>query len=149
VDPEEPAGGAIQIVDSNELPWQCPPPESDVPPGIVVRRLRRHPVSGDTTWIAAVVPGWCEQRAEVHDTIEECLMLRGDILLGRRGVMGPGAYFWRPPGVEHGPMFTINGAMFLFRSKGGRLATTHVPMSGWQEMVARYRATRPYFTGKA
>jgi hypothetical protein len=60
------------------------------------------------------------------DTIEECFMLKGDILLGQRGVMGPGYYFWRPPHVEHGPMYTINPGMFFFRSKGGSLSTLHV-----------------------
>jgi hypothetical protein len=50
-------------------------------------------------------------------------MLRGDILLGHRGAMEPGSYFWRPANVEHGPMFSLNGGTFFFRSKGGNLAT--------------------------
>jgi hypothetical protein len=145
IEPEETTGGDLAIIDSNDMPWTSPPVDGPVPQGIVVKRLRIAPVSGDVSWVAAVVPGWRESRAEVHDTIEECLMLKGDILLGRRGVMGPGSYFWRPPQVEHGPMFSLNGGLFFFRSKGGRLSTRHVPVPEWAEMVARYTATQPYF----
>jgi hypothetical protein len=147
-EPEHTPGDDLSIVDSNEMPWTSPPVGGPVPQGIVVKRLRIAPGSGDVSWVAAVVPGWRESRAEVHETIEECLMLKGDILLGRRGVMGPGSYFWRPPRVEHGPMFSLNGGLFFFRSKGGGLTTRHVPVPEWEEMVARYKGTQPYF-GKA
>ena len=145
IEPEDAPGGDLAIVDSNDMPWTSPPADGPVPQGIVVKRLRIAPGTGDVSWVAAVVPGWRESRAEVHETIEECLMLKGDILLGRRGVMGPGSYFWRPPRVEHGPMFSLNGGLFFFRSKGGGLTTRHVPVPEWEEMVARYKATQPYF----
>jgi hypothetical protein len=86
VEPEKPKGGEVEVIDPSSMGWVNSPPA--VPPGIVVKRFRKHPVSGDVTWIAAVVPGWREERAEIHDTIEECFMLKGDILLGRLGVMG-------------------------------------------------------------
>jgi hypothetical protein len=146
VDPEEEAGGEIEVVDSNGMKFMSSNSES-IPAGIVVKRLRTHPRSGDMTWVAAVVPGWKEHRAEIHDTVEECLMLRGDILLGHRGVMEPGSYFWRPANVEHGPMFSLNGGVFFFRSKGGNLRTTHVAVPGWEQMVEDYAAREPYFTG--
>ena len=148
VEPEHAPEGDLAIIDSNDRPWTSPPVDGPVPQGIVVKRLRIAPGSGDVSWVAAVVPGWRESRAEVHESIEECLMLKGDILLGRRGVMGPGSYFWRPPRVEHGPMFSLNGGLFFFRSKGGGLTTRHEPVPEWEEMVARYKATQPYF-GKA
>lgn len=147
VEPEEEPRREIEIQDSNEMAWVSPPPDGAVPQGIVVKRLRYHPVTRDCTWVAAVVPGWRESRAEIHDTIEECLMLRGDILLGTRGVMRPGSYFWRPPNVEHGPMYTLNGGTFYFRSKGGSLSTVHVPVPGWEEQVAAYKAREPYYLG--
>lgn len=147
VEPEEEPGREIEIVDSNAMPWGGRPLDSPIPQGIVTKRLRTHPRTGDMTWVAAVVPAWRESRAEIHDTIEECLMLRGDILLGQRGVMSPGSYFWRPPLVEHGPMFTLHGGTFYFRSKGGNLATTHVPVPGWEQLVADYMAREPYYLG--
>jgi hypothetical protein len=145
LEPAGAPGGDLAIVDSNDMSWTSPPVDGPVPQGIVVKRLRIAPGSGDVSWVAAVVPGWRESRAEVHETVEECLMLKGDILLGRLGVMGPGSYFWRPPRVEHGPMFSLNGGLFFFRSKGGGLTTRHVPVPEWGEMVARYKATQPYF----
>ena len=147
VEPEEEPRREIEVVDTNELPWVSPPADGQVPQGIVVKRLRYHPVSGDATWVAAVVPAWRETRAEIHDTIEECLMLRGDILLGERGVMTAGSYFWRPPNVEHGPMFSLRGGTFYFRSKGGNLATVHVPVPGWEKLVESYKAREPYYLG--
>ena len=147
VEPEEAPGGEIEIVDSNEMRWLSPAADGQVPQGIVVKRLRTHPRTGDMTWVAAVVPAWRETRAEIHDTIEECLMLRGDILLGQRGMMTAGSYFWRPPNVEHGPMFSLRGGAFYFRSKGGNLATTHVPVPGWENLVEAYKAREPYYLG--
>lgn len=147
VEPAEEPRREIEIVDSNNMKFASPPPDSEVPQGIAVKRLRFHPVTGDATWVAATVPGWRESRAEIHDTIEECLMLRGDILLGHRGVMSAGSYFWRPPNVEHGPMFTLNGGVFYFRSKGGNLATVHVPVPGWEQLVEEYAAREPYYRG--
>ena len=146
VDPPEERCGDIEIHDTNEMTWTNAPP--GIPPGIVVKRLRSHPVTGDATWVAGVAPGWREERAEMHDTIEECLMIKGDILLGERGIMGAGSYFWRPPRVKHGPMYTNNGGVFFFRSKGGGLATEHVEVPGWERMVADYRDSEPYFPGQ-
>lgn len=74
-------------------------------------------------------------------------MLRGDVLLGHRGAMTAGSYFWRPPNVEHGPMFSLNGGTFYFRSKGGNLATTHVPVPGWEKMIETYSSREPYYRG--
>ena len=34
-------------------------------------------------------------------------------------LMQPGAYFWRPPHIEHGPYGSLTGWMGFFRSKGG------------------------------
>lgn len=71
-------------------------------------------------------------------------MLRGDCLLGNHGEMGPGAYFWRPPYVQHGPLCTRNGAMYFFRTKGGDFSTTYEEVPGWEEMVVEYFAREPY-----
>jgi hypothetical protein len=46
------------------------------------------------------------------------------------GVMRPGGYFWRPPGIQHGPFATWGGALHLCRCKGGPFATEWVETSG-------------------
>jgi hypothetical protein len=52
-------------------------------------------------------------------------LLAGEVH-GNRGVMRPGAYFWRPAGIPHGPYETLTGNLYFFRSQGGRLSTTYV-----------------------
>jgi hypothetical protein len=149
VEPEAPASDEpVQVIDTSTMRWSAPDLDADVPPGIVIKLLRVDPDSGDWTWVAAVAPGWQEERAEIHPTVEECLMLRGDVLLGARGVMTTGSYFWRPGMVEHGPMLSRDGGLFFFRTKGGSMDVTHVPVPGWKEMVDEYVAREPYFAGR-
>lgn len=129
----------VHVIDTGKLRWQA-----SSAPGLSVKWLRIDGQTGDRSWIAASCPRKQEHRAEVHPTVEECLMLRGDCLLGTRGEMGPGAYFWRPPYVEHGPLCTRNGAMYFFRTKGGDFDTTYKQVPGWEEMVEEYFAREPY-----
>jgi hypothetical protein len=138
---------APTIIDTTEGRWQPPGLDADVPPGILIKLLRVDPVARDWTWVAATVPGWEEQRAEIHPTVEECLMLRGDVLLGERGVMSAGSYFWRPPMVRHGPMFCRNGGLFFFRTKGGGMDVTWEDVPNWRELVAAYVGREPYYQG--
>jgi hypothetical protein len=148
---EEPRAASdeqVQATDTSTMRWAAPDLDADVPPGIVIKLLRVDPSSGDWTWVAGVAPGWQEERAEIHPTVEECLMLRGDILLGARGVMSAGSYFWRPGNVEHGPMLTRDGGLFFFRTKGGSMDVTHVPVPGWKEMVDEYLTAEPYFAAR-
>jgi len=59
--------------------------------------------------------------------------------------MTAGSYFWRPGMVEHGPMLTRDGGLFFFRTKGGGMDVTHVPVPGWEDMVDEYLGREPYF----
>jgi len=135
-----------QITDTNEMRWVASAIAA-VPPGLVNKRLRQDPASGERTWLAACVPGWMEERAEIHPTVEEALMLSGDLLLGTRGAMTPGCYFWRPPMVPHGPMYSRAGAQFFFRTKGGTLEVDYETVPGWDRLVRAYRDEEPLFAG--
>jgi hypothetical protein len=150
IEPEqEPSSEASpSVIDITQGRWQPPGLDADVPPGILIKLLRVDPVARDWTWVASTVPGWEEQRAEVHPTVEECLMLRGDVLLGERGVMTAGSYFWRPPMVHHGPMFTRNGGLFFFRTKGGGMEVTWEEVPGWRALVSDYVEREPYYQGR-
>ncbi len=145
-DPAPASDDAPLIVDSRELRWVASSIAA-VPPGLVNKRLRQDPQSGERTWVAACVPGWMEERAEVHPTVEESLMLSGDLLLGTRGAMTPGCYFWRPPMVPHGPMYTRGGAQFFFRTKGGTLEVDYETVPEWDRLVDAYREDEPLFAG--
>ena len=78
--------------------------------------------------------------AEIHSTVEEAFLIRGDVLVGTRGELSPGSYFWRPGLIEHGPLASRNGTLFCFRTKLGGLDLETVETPGWQELVREYRA---------
>jgi hypothetical protein len=148
VEPERPGDpdARVEVVDQAQIAWHMPGPNPDRALGIAIKLFREDPLTKDWTWVSAVVPGWLSRRAEVHPTVEECFMLRGDILLGTRGVMHAGSYFWRPALVEHGPMYSRDGAFFFFRTKGGSLTTTFVDVPGWEQQVERYAAGVPFYS---
>ena len=72
-------------------------------------------------------------------------MLQGDILDGPFGGMTPGCYFWRPPHIEHGPMFSRAGAEFLTRSRGGPMTVEWYDVPGADKLVRDYAASLPVF----
>ena len=144
--PRTPAGGPLEIVDSTELPFRDRTLAA-VPPGLIVKPLRVDPETGDRTWIAGVAPGWEEHRAEIHPTVEEAFVLRGDGLLGERGELTAGCYFWRPPNVRHGPMVTVGGQLVFFRTKGGGIEVTYEDVPGWKALVDAYKLKHGLYAG--
>ncbi len=141
---ERPAGptGTWEIVDTEQMAYE---PSSVV--GLVIKKLRVDPATGEWTWLAGSAPNRVTPRAEVHPTVEEAFLIRGDCLLGEHGEMTPGCYFWRPAMVKHGPLTTRNGTFFFFRTKGGGLETTYHDVPAWEDAVRTYRAAEPYFRG--
>ena len=68
---------------------------------------------------------------EIHPVVEEAYVIAG-ALCGPHGTMNPGAYFWRPPGIAHGPFGSRTGSLSLIRFVGGR----HV--NEWTETAAPF-----------
>jgi len=97
----------------------------EFPPGAGRKILYQDPISLDTSWLLGTLPLRWAERAEVHPTVEEMYLLAGEVH-GNRGVMRPGAYFWRPAGKPHGPYGTQTGNLYFFRTKGGKLSTEYV-----------------------
>jgi hypothetical protein len=97
----------------------------EFPPGAGRKLLYMDPATRDTTWILGTLPMRWAERAEIHPTVEEMYLISGEVH-GNRGVMRPGAYFWRPPSKPHGPYGTRTGNLYLFRTKGGVLSTDYV-----------------------
>jgi hypothetical protein len=91
-----------------------------------IRRLRSDPISGEITYVTAVIPYMRETQSERHPVIQEIFVLAGGVA-GNTGTMLAGAYTWRPAHVTHGPYGTTTGAVFLFRSHGGPQSTEHDP----------------------
>ncbi|WP_439532790.1 cupin domain-containing protein [Polymorphobacter sp.] len=97
----------------------------EFPAGAGRKLLFVDPETGDTSWLLGTLPMRWAERAEVHPVVEEMFLLAGESH-GNRGVMKPGAYFWRPPLIPHGPYGTITGNLYFFRTKGGKLSTDYV-----------------------
>jgi len=120
--PEPPA--AIERLATHELPWTS----ADIDPDVQFLRLahkvlRHDPLAGEKTLLlnsgAQTHPrGWAEAQLR-HDCVEEMFLLGGD-LIGERGTMYEGAYFWRPPGLWHGPFGSRRGSLSLIRLLEGR-----------------------------
>ena len=91
--------------------------------GMGLTNLRIDPDTLERTWVIGDVPMNGILRAETHPVVEEMYLLEGE-MAGNLGIMRPGAYFWRPPGVKHGPYGSKTGILILFRSRGGPLSTT-------------------------
>jgi hypothetical protein len=97
----------------------------EFPAGAGRKLLFVDPYTGDTSWLLGTLPMRWAERAEVHPVVEEMYLLAGESH-GNRGVMKPGAYFWRPPHIPHGPYGTITGNLYFFRTHGGKLVTEYV-----------------------
>ncbi len=97
--------------------------------GTVHKTLYVDPDTQERTWLIGMMPYWFSNKAEIHPVVEEEFAILGDICFPM-GVMRPGGYFWRPPGIQHGPFATWGGALHLCRCKGGPFATEWVETSG-------------------
>jgi hypothetical protein len=132
--PPDPAR-LVEALDAMTLPYTGNF-HPEFPPGAGRRMLYEDPVSGDQTWILGTMGLRWAERAEVHPVVEEMFLIAGEVH-GDRGVMRPGAYFWRPPHVVHGPYGSLTGNIYLFRTKGGPLSTTYqdaeTPFHWWPE----------------
>jgi hypothetical protein len=117
-------GGLVEFTDANDVPWKPVTLDDLVPTGLMTKNLRIDPDTQDRTWMNTMAPGWNREgnlsRLESHPVVEEMYQLSGD-LSGDRGILRPGAYFWRPPEVLHGPYGTRTGYLAILRCKGGPL----------------------------
>lgn len=90
--------------------------------GCARKNLRIDPVTKQRTFLFMTSPqshptNWRGPQ-ESHPTPEESYQLYGD-LTGHLGTMHPGAYFWRPPHIPHGPFGSKGGSLSLIRFVDG------------------------------
>ncbi|MEZ5498398.1 MAG: DUF4437 domain-containing protein [Steroidobacteraceae bacterium] len=112
------------ICHTHEMPWTSAEIDPDVQfLQLSHKILRDDPERGEKTLLLATgaqthPKGWSEAQLR-HDCVEEMYLLGGDII-GERGIMREGAYFWRPAGLWHGPFGSRRGSLSLIRMLGGR-----------------------------
>lgn len=94
------------------------------PMGAGRKWLRRDPVTTEESWILATFPLRHGRKPEKHPVVEEMYLVAGEVI-SPIGVMRPGAYFWRPPEIWHGPYGSKTGSFYFFRTLGGPLSTVY------------------------
>lgn len=115
----------VERIPTKSVKWGSATDPKVMAPGVKRLGLRKDPVTGDTTWLLDIdETGMTGEvnRLETHPVVEEVFILSGEMHMPM-GVLKKGAYFWRPPGIPHGPVGTKTGSLGLFRCKGGPLTT--------------------------
>ncbi len=91
-----------------------------------LKELRLDEKTGERTWLLQIDLAE-EQPFEIngverHPVVEELFVLEGSIAMPT-GCLNQGAYFWRPPGLAHGPTRVTEKFVGFFRCKGGAFTT--------------------------
>lgn len=130
----------VQRIATGTVEWGGATDPKVAAPGVKRLGLRKDSETGDTTWLLDIDEtgmGGEVNRLETHPVVEEVFILSGEMHMPM-GVLKKGAYFWRPPGITHGPVGTKTGALGLFRCKGGPLTTE------WSDESYPVRWDAPY-----
>lgn len=133
---------AVPHVDALHMPWDMSLNDPKLAHlGISRKDLRLDPDTGERTFLSMVLPHseppGLSGPQEMHPIVEEAYVISGS-LTGPQGTMEPGAYFWRPPGIAHGPFGTRWGCVSLIRFAGG----AHKNI--WTETEAPFDFNAPY-----
>jgi hypothetical protein len=130
--------GMIGKIDTIEQHWE-PTIATGPAAGIKVKRLREVSETGELTFICGIMPNWYERRPEHHPCVEESFKIFGDMNLntnlGDKMIMREDCYFYRPPFIKHGPLYTRTGTMSLVRTSA-KLVNRYMPLEEDEEYVA-------------
>jgi len=138
----EASARAVPWLDAAAMPWDMTLNDPNLRHlGISRKNLRTDPETGERTFLSLILPQAAPEGnkgpREIHPVVEEAYLIAGS-LTGPQGTMHPGAYFWRPPGIPHGPFGARWGAVSLIRFVGGR----HV--NEWTRDEAPFDFAAPY-----
>lgn len=138
----EQSARAVPYLDVAAMPWDMSLNDPKLKHlGISRKDLRRDPETGERTFLSLILPQAIPQGnkgpQEMHPVVEESYLIAGS-LTGPQGTMYPGAYFWRPPHIAHGPYGARWGSVCLMRFVGG----AHVNI--WTEAEAGFDFAAPY-----
>ena len=141
------SGGEILRVDALHMPWDMTLNDPKLAHlGISRKDLRADPETGERTFLSMILPHseppGLKGPQESHPTVEEAYIVSGS-LTGPHGTMYPGAYFWRPPGIPHGPFGTRWGCVALIRFLGGKHVNVWSPTDAPFDFNAPYEPVLP------
>ncbi|MFH7042250.1 cupin domain-containing protein [Paucibacter sp. JuS9] len=151
--PEFSAAGAQPKCDAQPLhldvlhmPWDMSLNDPNLAHLGISRKNLRAGADGSRSLLSMILPHSEPPRSrgprESHPVVEECYVLSGS-LVGPMGEMQAGAYFWRPPGIPHGPFGTRWGCVALIRFLGGRHVNLWSPDEAPFDFDAPYRPVLP------
>ena len=138
---DEATAGIIRL-DVLHMPWDMTLNDPKLAHlGISRKDLRKDEKTGERTFLSMILPHseppGRQGPQESHPVVEEAYVISGS-LTGPHGAMTPGAYFWRPPGIPHGPFGTRWGCVALIRFLGGEHKNV------WSEAAAPFSFDAPY-----
>jgi len=141
-DDERARSRATPYLDVLRMPWDMTLNDEKLRHlGISRKDLRKDETTGERTFLSMILPHSEPPGArgprESHPVVEEAYVIAGS-LVGPQGEMFPGSYFWRPPGIAHGPFGTRWGCVALIRFLGGE----HV--NEWSPDEAPFSFDAPY-----
>ena len=127
---ERPGSGAVTIKHESRDEWVAMGwrgPEHQ-PEDVRIRWLRQD--DDGTVFLVGMLAGYTAPLEEVHPVYEESFKISGDLMLGRRGVVKPGGYFFRSPGVWHGPLYSRTGNLSIIRKNAFGSTDYRDPVAG-------------------
>lgn len=114
-------------VDPLKVPWDMAASDPNIAHLQIARKvLRFGPNDSLRTYLLLGLPHGLPAEtmpAEKHDHFEEMLMLQGEMWTPR-GMTRPGAYFYRPPHIDHGPHVAVGGFLQIMRAGANYVRTT-------------------------
>lgn len=116
---------ATPFIDSVAMDWQTTGFDPNLAHMQAGRKLLwENDRTGEQTFLFCSTPhchpdGW-KGPQETHPVVEESYLISGDVA-GHAGLRRAGAYYWRPPGIRHGPFGSLTGSVAIFRIRGGPL----------------------------
>ena len=138
---------AVPYLDTAAMAWDMTLNDPNLKHlGIGRKNLRTDPVSQERTFLSLILPQASPPGnsgpQEIHPVVEESYLI-GGTLTGPQGTMHPGAYFWRPPGIKHGPFGARWGAVSLMRFVGGAHVNVWTPQEAGFSFAAAYDPVLP------
>ncbi len=127
-DPNSAAGATEALaLDPATIPWDMAPSVAHIAHLRLARKvLRLGPNDSSRTFLLIGLPhGMPAQKAmpaEIHDHFEEMFMLQGEMWTPE-GLIRPGAYFYRPPEIVHGPHVSEAGFFQIMRAGANYVRT--------------------------
>ncbi len=109
--------GLYSEVDSyKDLAWAVSTIRPSVASGCLLKILHYHPRSEALSFLYCMTPDFRQDNISYHDCAEESYHLWGTSWMMQFGELPTGAYFWRPPYINHGAFASQHGCLAFGRT---------------------------------